>query len=95
MLLCLTTNRLWRLFLETDGLCLIVHGVENGNRLQMVAGLSQKTAPSLLPLFDSNANAYHLSTCLMHNVDERHSCLAIGKEIVDDKYLVGSGEVRT
>ena len=69
---------------ELEGLRLLVHTVQYGYALQMIARFAQDASTLLLSLLDGDANTYHLSASLSHYVDEGKACLTIGKEIIDN-----------
>ena len=59
----------------------------------MIACLTQYLSAFLLPLLDGDANAYHLASCLLHDVDEGKASLTVGKEVVNNQHLVVGCEI--
>ena len=80
---------------ELEGLRLIVHTVQYGYALQMIARLAQDASTLLLSLLYGDAYSGDRSTSLLHNVDKGESRLSIGQKVIHNEHLILSIEVGT
>ena len=83
---------LLRLVAEGDLAGGAVHGIDDGEALQLDALAADQLAALLEALLDGDADALHGGTGLLGQLQQTHQSAAVGKEVVDDEDVVLRGE---
>ena len=73
------------LFPESDLAGVVIHGVYDCQRFQMIAQIPDDLAAYLKTLFHGNADAFYRSASLVYNGDQSLQGAAVGQEIIDDE----------
>jgi len=74
------------LFPESQGI--ICHGIDDGKRFQANAHVTDLLSALLEAFLDYDSSTLKSGSGFLHNVDQAKKSAAIGKKIVDQKYMI-------